>query len=161
MCVKLRLQKLPLAAAEFFSLIVACTFVMLSSLVLVKGGVRGAHAYFAPCSQSLPPRSLTHDRDCVRLVAKGRVWTGEEALAVGLVDEIGGLMAAVQVHLPLLCLCMSSLIREQDTQSVLRLEALTLSFPCSGCKGRGGDQSKYRGLTTQLPSPPFLLRPHT
>jgi protease-4 len=32
----------------------------------------------------------------VRSVAQGRVWTGKDALAVGLVDEIGGLETAVQ-----------------------------------------------------------------
>ena len=30
-------------------------------------------------------------------IAKGRVWTGEQALAVGLVDELGGMSRAVEV----------------------------------------------------------------
>ena len=38
-------------------------------------------------------RSL--DRDAVDAIAQGRVWTGEDALAHGLVDEIGGLREAV------------------------------------------------------------------
>ncbi|MEQ9314312.1 MAG: signal peptide peptidase SppA, partial [Henriciella sp.] len=38
-------------------------------------------------------RNLPEDR--VREIARGRVWTGEDALEVGLVDEIGGLMDAV------------------------------------------------------------------
>ncbi|HSM12495.1 MAG TPA: signal peptide peptidase SppA [Thermoanaerobaculia bacterium] len=33
--------------------------------------------------------------DAVREVAEGRVWTGQDALAVGLVDELGGLDAAL------------------------------------------------------------------
>lgn len=37
------------------------------------------------------------EMDNVRRVAKGRVWTGEEALAIGLVDDIGGILAAVDV----------------------------------------------------------------
>lgn len=39
-------------------------------------------------------RKLSTDK--VRSVAQGRVWTGKDALSVGLVDEIGGLEAAVQ-----------------------------------------------------------------
>ncbi|MEM8920508.1 MAG: S49 family peptidase, partial [Pseudomonadota bacterium] len=31
----------------------------------------------------------------LQAVAQGRVWTGEDAMAVGLVDEMGGLMAAI------------------------------------------------------------------
>ena len=38
------------------------------------------------------------EMDSVRRVAKGRVWTGKEALAVGLVDDIGGILAAVDVN---------------------------------------------------------------
>ncbi|MGB3627680.1 MAG: signal peptide peptidase SppA [Henriciella sp.] len=38
-------------------------------------------------------RNLPEDN--VREIARGRVWTGEDALQVGLVDEIGGLMDAV------------------------------------------------------------------
>ena len=34
--------------------------------------------------------------DAVEEIAQGRVWTGEEALALGLVDELGGLDAALQ-----------------------------------------------------------------
>lgn len=42
--------------------------------------------------------------DSVQSIAQGRVWTGEEAKAIGLVDEIGGLdraleIAAARVHL--------------------------------------------------------------
>ena len=32
-----------------------------------------------------------------RAVAKGRVWTGEDALKLGLVDQLGGLKDAIQV----------------------------------------------------------------
>ncbi len=38
-------------------------------------------------------RSLTPER--VEEIAKGRVWSGEDAIKVGLVDEIGGLEAAI------------------------------------------------------------------
>src|SRR5699024_3361533 len=39
-------------------------------------------------------RGMTLDE--VEEIAQGRVWTGEEALAIGLVDERGGLDAALQ-----------------------------------------------------------------
>ena len=39
-------------------------------------------------------RGMTLDE--VEEIAQGRVWTGEEALAIGLVDELGGLDAALQ-----------------------------------------------------------------
>lgn len=39
-------------------------------------------------------RKLSPDK--VRSVAQGRVWTGKDAVKIGLVDEIGGLEAAVQ-----------------------------------------------------------------
>jgi protease IV len=39
-------------------------------------------------------RKLSPDK--VRSIAQGRVWTGKDALSIGLVDEIGGLEAAVQ-----------------------------------------------------------------
>jgi protease-4 len=39
-------------------------------------------------------RKLSPDK--VRSIAQGRVWTGEKALSIGLVDEIGGLETAVQ-----------------------------------------------------------------
>ena len=35
--------------------------------------------------------------EAVRQVAKGRVWTGEDALAHGLVDALGGLQDAVRL----------------------------------------------------------------
>ena len=38
-------------------------------------------------------RKLTHDR--VREIAKGRVWTGAQALGLGLVDQLGGFYDAV------------------------------------------------------------------
>ena len=34
---------------------------------------------------------------CIWQVAQGRVWTGKQALAVGLVDGIGGLWQAVDI----------------------------------------------------------------
>lgn len=34
--------------------------------------------------------------DSVKVIAEGRVWTGEDALAIGLVDELGGLEAAIR-----------------------------------------------------------------
>ena len=40
-------------------------------------------------------RGLT--RDAVEQVARGRVWTGADALGVGLVDELGGLRDAVRI----------------------------------------------------------------
>ncbi len=39
-------------------------------------------------------RKLSPDK--VRTVAQGRVWTGKDAVKIGLVDQIGGLEAAVQ-----------------------------------------------------------------
>jgi protease-4 len=39
------------------------------------------------------------DRDAVRAVAQGQIWSGSDALAHGLVDEIGGLHRAVAVAL--------------------------------------------------------------
>lgn len=44
----------------------------------------------------LVAESREMDRERVREVARGRVWSGEAALANGLVDETGGLMQAVQ-----------------------------------------------------------------
>ena len=35
------------------------------------------------------------ERDAVHKVAQGRVWTGEQALGLGLVDELGGLDVAL------------------------------------------------------------------
>ncbi len=35
-------------------------------------------------------------KDKIPAVAKGRVWTGEQAVSVGLVDELGGLSAAIE-----------------------------------------------------------------
>ena len=40
-------------------------------------------------------RSLPIER--VREIAKGRVWTGEQAKEIGLVDELGGIMKAIEV----------------------------------------------------------------
>jgi len=34
--------------------------------------------------------------ETVREIAKGRVWTGEQALEIGLVDELGGIMRAIE-----------------------------------------------------------------
>src|SRR5690606_37546229 len=38
-------------------------------------------------------RNLTPER--VNAIARGRVWTGKDALAIGLVDELGGLNDAI------------------------------------------------------------------
>ena len=35
--------------------------------------------------------------DAIKAIAEGRVWTGEDALEIGLVDEIGGLQRAVEI----------------------------------------------------------------
>lgn len=40
-------------------------------------------------------RNLPIER--VREIAKGRVWTGEQAIEIGLVDELGGIMRAIDV----------------------------------------------------------------
>ena len=40
-------------------------------------------------------RAMT--REAVHAVAQGRVWTGRQALDVGLIDELGGLMRAVAI----------------------------------------------------------------
>lgn len=44
----------------------------------------------------------------VRKIAKGRMWSGVDALALGLVDQLGGLQDAIRLakelaHLPLVC----------------------------------------------------------
>ena len=56
----------------------------------------------APTRDEIYGRFLDHvaegralDRSAVEAVAAGRVWTGSDALAVGLVDELGGLDRAV------------------------------------------------------------------
>ena len=35
--------------------------------------------------------------ETVREIAKGRVWTGAQALDIGLVDELGGMMRAIEI----------------------------------------------------------------
>jgi protease-4 len=40
--------------------------------------------------------SRKKDRDAINEIAQGRVWTGQKAIELGLVDEIGGLEAAVK-----------------------------------------------------------------
>ena len=41
-------------------------------------------------------KSRKLDRAVVEEIAQGRVWSGEEALKIGLVDEMGGLAAAIK-----------------------------------------------------------------
>jgi len=40
-------------------------------------------------------RNMTHER--VREIAKGRIWSGEDALELGLVDELGGFNTALRL----------------------------------------------------------------
>lgn len=51
----------------------------------------------------------------VHKVAKGRIWTGQDALHLGLVDELGGLTRAIALakqlaHLPQVTILMSGLL---------------------------------------------------
>ncbi len=52
---------------------------------------RGYELFTARCAQG---RGLS--QDSLKMIAEGRVWDGSEALKLGLVDEIGGLDAAIQ-----------------------------------------------------------------
>lgn len=61
------------------------------------------HIYQAFTSRVAAGRRMTPEQ--VEKVARGRVWTGEQALALGLVDQLGGLhlaldMARKEAHLP-------------------------------------------------------------
>ena len=56
---------------------------------------RGTDAvYEAFIARVATARSLTPDS--VRMIAEGRVWSGEDAMRIGLVDSIGGLDAALK-----------------------------------------------------------------
>ncbi len=52
---------------------------------------RGYELFTARCAQG---RGMS--QDSLKMIAEGRVWDGSEALKLGLVDEIGGLDAAIQ-----------------------------------------------------------------
>lgn len=46
-------------------------------------------------SRVMSGRGLTHDE--LHAIAQGRVWTGEDALKIGLVDVLGGLEDAIRI----------------------------------------------------------------
>ena len=53
------------------------------------------HVYHAFTSRVAEKRKMTPEQ--VEKVARGRVWTGEQALALGLVDQLGGLHTALDL----------------------------------------------------------------
>lgn len=53
------------------------------------------HIYYSFTSRVAKGRQMTPEQ--VEKVARGRVWTGEQALALGLVDQLGGLHAALEL----------------------------------------------------------------
>jgi protease-4 len=60
---------------------------------LMQGYVdRGYELFVKRCADG---RSMT--TDAIKAIAEGRVWTGEEALKLGLVDVLGGLDEAIQI----------------------------------------------------------------
>ena len=61
----------------------------------------------------------------VRKVAKGRAWTGQDALQHGLVDALGGLDQAIQIakaeaHLPLQVTAVTSLLHSYAIRFILK-----------------------------------------
>lgn len=63
-----------------------------AELALFQGFVDGIYDDFV--ARVAESRKL--DADLVREIAQGRVWSGAEALRLGLVDELGGLSAAIR-----------------------------------------------------------------
>ena len=53
------------------------------------------HMDYHSLSQDKSGRGLTHDE--LHAIAQGRVWTGEDALKIGLVDVLGGLEDAIRI----------------------------------------------------------------
>ena len=53
---------------------------------------RGYELFVKRCADG---RKMTTDE--IKMVAEGRVWTGEDAQRIGLVDKIGGLQDAIKV----------------------------------------------------------------
>ncbi len=56
------------------------------------------HIYDEFIKRVAAARNLPEDK--VKEIAQGRVWSGEQALKIGLVDEIGGLDAALRLRRP-------------------------------------------------------------
>ena len=81
-----------------------CRWLLVAALGVVAA--ISPHAAKAACPRNQPaPRLLLQrvaegrglSEAAVARLAKGRVWTGEQALGLGLVDQLGGLQAAVQL----------------------------------------------------------------
>ena len=53
---------------------------------------RGYELFVKRCADG---RKMTTDK--IKSIAEGRVWTGEDAIKIGLVDEIGGLDDAIKL----------------------------------------------------------------
>ena len=53
---------------------------------------RGYELFISRCAEG---RNTTNDE--IKLVAEGRVWTGADALSLGLVDVLGGLDEAIAI----------------------------------------------------------------
>jgi protease-4 len=53
---------------------------------------RGYELFVKRCADG---RKMTVDK--IKAIAEGRVWTGEDALKIGLVDKIGGLKDAIDI----------------------------------------------------------------
>ena len=65
--------------------------------MLIQGYIeRGYDTFLTRCSQG---RSMP--KEAIDSIAQGRVWTGEQALKIGLVDELGGLDRAIEVAVEL------------------------------------------------------------
>lgn len=72
------------------------------------------------------------ERDAVHAVAQGRVWTGEQALAVGLVDDLGGMDVALAKAAEIAKMedyRMKSLPRERDFMELIMEDLATMRAP--------------------------------
>lgn len=98
-----------------------------------------AHAYEQFVDRVARSRGMAPD--AVRAVAEGRVWSGTDALDIGLVDEIGGLDAAVAAAAKLAGIERYRLVEFRDEQR--------LPFPLPG----------WRGLSIALPGGSVRIPP--
>ena len=65
--------------------------------MLIQGYIeRGYDTFLTRCSQG---RNMT--KEAIDSIAQGRVWTGEQAIKIGLVDELGGLDKAIEIAVEL------------------------------------------------------------
>lgn len=85
------------------------------------------------------------DTAAVNKVARGRVWTGQDALAIGLVDEIGGMELAVKRVKEI------AKIKEADLVTYPKEKTLMESIVSSILGDEGNTQAKLlKNLTPQL-----------